>query len=235
VLGAGPLNVAFGASPFIEKDIRDASLSIVNNRYQLLNDAEGKETLLYALNCVAISCSYDIGRVVAPLIDQQLRQPGVSPTTGIYTPFELVYTAKRLGMMLAWLDQMIRLAVSEEAARIAQAKTAWETEAGLLASIVTLPVPPGLGIVVGAELGVLISTLSERFDRQFDSYEAAINEFKRSCSLIGRSFVDETIKAIVPEGEIVPASVGAFINQFEANALRGADQERKFLDAVVTV
>ncbi|RUM95607.1 hypothetical protein EET67_22230 [Pseudaminobacter arsenicus] len=224
VLGADAIGAAFASPEEIEGDLRNGALSIVNNRFTLVNNANGREQLLSAMNCIALASSYDAAKAANPII----AGGGLAPSASINVPFDVVYVAKRLGIALAWYDEMIRTAVTQEAARISRAKTAWETEAGIVFNIATLPVPPAFSVPVGTGLGMLVSGLSQRFDREFDKYQTVINELKQAYGRLANYFLVTTLTAMIPDGQL-NSNVRALISQFEANVLLGADQESKFL------
>ncbi len=93
VLGADALSI-FTHREEIEGDLRNGALSIVNNRYPLVNNDNGREKILYAMNCIALASSYDAAKAANPII----AGGGTAPTTSINVPFEVVYVAKRLGV-----------------------------------------------------------------------------------------------------------------------------------------
>jgi hypothetical protein len=224
------LPIAMATATLAEvNNVRLSAISWINNSgVPKVGNDSGRKELEHGILCVALASTIDAARVMRAKL--ALPSAGIPTATGHRTQYSVWYNARRVGMVMAWLDRAIQSSTNIEAERIARAKEAWETKAGIVVDLLLSWAPPGMDSIIAVGINNLLGELGPNFEQQFQTYQAIMDTFRVSYKRLARVFFMLTLKADLPAHSQLDPTVLSAVNEFEAHVLGGWDAERDFLN-----
>jgi len=210
---------------------------------KLLSDGDRQEVvqaILQLTTAVSLQVLDEI-RGQLPRTLYQLTLAGDSApeqSSSVALPRSLTYLSRRIGMFMAWIDVAIQKASTDTAERLHLQKQQWEMMlAGADAGATMFGFVPGAGeaaAIVGLVVHALIESQMPNFDRQYGSFDAAMQQIRRAYTALAAAVLKGLVanalgQKMLLDSAFIHPDVQAFLDAHEAYALLGWEEELSFL------